>query len=110
MTDINHRRKNRKPVNQRYHPDAYHNGYAPRHGKELPQRAVGKTDFLDKSMHAWRRIAPVSGQYFSAGIRNDFTNGHRGMAHYVKGAKKFVRTRVRFHDNAATRRLAAERD
>ncbi len=108
MTDINHRRKNRKPVNQRYRPDAYHNGYPPLHGKELPQRAVGRTDFLDKSMHSWMRVAPVSGQYFWAWIRNDFTDGHRGMAHAVKGAKKFVRTRVRFHDNAATRRLAAE--
>lgn len=110
MTDINHRRKNRKPVNQRYHPDTYHNGYAARNCKTVPERATGKTDFLDKSMQVWRRVAPVSGQYFQAGIRNDFFDGHRGMARAVRGAKKFVRTRVRFHDNAATRRLAAELD
>lgn len=30
------------------------------------------------------------------------------MARAVKGAKKFVRTRVRFHENAATKRLADE--
>lgn len=30
------------------------------------------------------------------------------MARSVKGAKKFVRTRVRFHENAETKRLAEQ--
>ena len=38
----------------------------------------------------------------------DFTDGHRGMARSVRGAKKFVNSRFRHHENAATRRLAAE--
>lgn len=110
MTDINHRRKNRKPVNQRYKPHEYNNGHAPAHGKEQSQAATGKTDFLDKSMHSWGAEAPLSCQRFGAAIPNDFTDGHRGMARAVKGAKKYVRTRVRFHENAETKRLANEVD
>jgi len=69
---------------------------------------LGKTGYLNKSMHGWGAEASVSGQRFSASIPNDFINGHRGMARAVKGAKKFVRTRTRFHDNAETLRLAKE--
>jgi len=108
MTDINHRRRNRKPVNQRYPSDAYQNGFAAPENKTEATGMVGKTDYLDKSMHGWGAKAPISGESFSANIPNDFTNGHRGMAKAVKGAKKFVRTRVRFHENEATRRLAKE--
>jgi hypothetical protein len=106
MTDVNHTRKNRKPVNQRHKANEYNNGYAPAQGKQVPAAAVGKTDYLDKSMHAWAAEAPLKGERFSASVPNDFTNGRRGMAKAVKGAKKFVRTRVRFHENAETRRLA----
>ena len=108
MTDINHRRKNRKPVNQRYRPDEYHNGYAPREARAGGGGRTGKTDYLDKSMHGWGADAPLSGEHFRASIPNDFTDGHRGMARAVKGAKKFVRTRVRFHENASTRKIAGE--
>lgn len=41
-----------------------------------------------------------------ARIGNDFTNGNRGMAKSVRGAKKFVRSRLRFHENQAVRELA----
>ena len=108
MTDINHRRKNRKPVNQRYRPEEYHNGYAPREARAVGGGRTGNTDYLDKSMHGWGADAPLSGEHFRARIPNDFTDGHRGMARAVKGAKKFVRTRVRFHENASTRKIAEE--
>ncbi len=108
MTDINHRRKNRKPVNQRLRPAEYRNGLAPATGKDERHGAIGKTDYLDKSMHSWQGTAPVSGLCFRASVSNDFTDGHRGMARAVKGAKKFVRTRIRFHENAETERLANE--
>lgn len=110
MTKINHRRTNKAPVNQRYRPDEYNNGLAPVAGKLESFGRIGKTDFLDKSMLGWGANAPLSGQRFVASIPNDFTDGHRGMARSVKGAKKFVRTRVRFHENAATKRLAQEAD
>lgn len=108
MTDVNHRRRNRKPVNQRLAPNEYNNGYAPPEGKAEPMGRIGKTDYLDKSMQSWSTEAPLSARRPSAHVPNDFTDGHRGMARAVKGAKKFVRSRVRFHENAATRRLAAE--
>lgn len=78
MTDINHRRSNRH------------------------------TSHRDKSMESWADRGVLSGVGVGANIPNDFTNGHRGMARAAAGAKKFVRTRIRFHENAATRRLAAE--
>ncbi len=40
----------------------------------------------------------------------DAIGGHRGTAKSVRGAKKFVNSRFRFHENAATRRLADEVD
>jgi hypothetical protein len=44
----------------------------------------------------------------SAMAEFDSSNGHRGMAKSVRGAKKFVNSRFRFHENAATRRLVQE--
>lgn len=38
----------------------------------------------------------------------DHTDGKRGIARDVAGAKKYVRSRTRFHENAATRKLARE--
>ena len=38
----------------------------------------------------------------------DVANGNRGMARSVRGAKKFVNSRFRFHENAATRKLAED--
>lgn len=52
----------------------------------------------DKSMSNYHRMSEFSDVSVDAGIPNDFTDGHRGMARAVKGAKKFVRSRVRFHD------------
>lgn len=40
----------------------------------------------------------------------DFSNGHRGKAKAKAGAKKFVRSRSRFHENAATKKLAKQAD
>lgn len=118
---INHRRKNKLKVDRRYSHDEYHNGYARSDGKyrysdgELlnpdgvdetqSQGRVGRTGYLDKSMHGWGNISLFADRQIGACIGNDFANGHRGMAKSVKGAKKFVRTRTRFHENAATQKL-----
>lgn len=106
MTDINHRRQNRPPVNQRYPREQYHNGYAAVDDKETAMQRTGRTDYLDKSLHGWGRISQLGDRVVGASIGNDFCNGHRGMARAVAGAKKFVRSRVRFHENSATRQLA----
>lgn len=96
-TKQNHRCKNRAQPADRVVDIELHNGYGgTKHG------------YLDKSMHGWGDKGELSGKLFGASIGNDFSNGHRGMAKAVRGAKKFVRTRVRFHENAATRKLAAD--
>lgn len=105
MSKINHRRKNKPQVDRRYAEDLYDNGYA-RSEDQSTMGRVGGTGFLDKSMHGWGGKAPIANKRFGAGIGNDFTNGHRGMAKAVRGAKKFVRTRIRFHENAEARKLA----
>ena len=120
----NHRRKNKPKVDRRYDYSAYHNGY-PRaqegeryrdgeliypdgvdESQSHDNGRVGKTGYLDKSMHGRKcqksLLADVS---IGASIGNDFCNGHRGMARSIKGAKKYVRTRIRFHENAETRKL-----
>ena len=118
MTDVNHRRTNKKPVNQRHGAMRnYHNGYAYGDNKTNPpistdihivSQRVGKTDYLDKSMHGWGRKSEFADKIIGASIGNDFCNGSRGMAKAVKGAKKFVRSRLRFHENANTQKLANE--
>ena len=107
MPKTNHRRKNRAQVDRRYEHGTYTNGYS-RADDEERQIRVGRTGFLDKSLHSWFDSAPLSEKLIGASIGNDFSNGHRGMARAVAGAKKFVRSRVRFHENAAARREADE--
>lgn len=122
-----HRPKNKPKVDRRYGYAEYHNGY-PRSteterfsdgellhpdGVDESQRngngRVGRTGYLDKSMHGRKfETSLLADRIFGASIGNDFCNGHRGMARAIKGAKKYVRTRVRFHENAATRQLAAD--
>ena len=62
----------------------------------------------DKAMFCIGTTAQLSDRTIGASIGNDFSNGNRGMAKAVRGAKKFVRSRARFHENQATRRLMRE--
>lgn len=116
---VNHRRKNKPKVNRRY--THYNNGYArhtadDRYGDGEPiyettsekhsLGRVGRTGYLDKSMHHVAKKSVLADVGIVASIGNDFSNGHRGKAKAVRGAKKFVRTRIRFHENAETKRLA----
>ena len=120
---INHRRKNKPKVDRRYAYQEYNNGYARtsederfRDGELIHADGVdesqshgngrvGRTGYLDKSMHGWSRKSEFADIIIGASIGNDFTDGHRGMAHAVKGAKKFVRSRIRFHEKQKTREL-----
>jgi hypothetical protein len=79
---------------------------------KLPSQAYtinGKPwGYPDKSMQGWSRRSDIADGSFGASIGNDFTNGHRGMARSASGAKKYVRSRFRFHEKAATKRLSEE--
>ena len=107
MTDINHRRKNKEPVDRRYDSEIYRNGYPRFEDCEKNQR-TGKTGYLDKSLHGSIRKSLLADKTVSATIGNDFCKGHRGMAKAIRGAKKFVRSRIRFHEKAATSRMVNE--
>jgi hypothetical protein len=50
----------------------------------------------DKSCTTFHITDPIAG-HRSTHIGNDFTDGHRGMSRAVKGAKKFLNSRTRFH-------------
>ena len=52
--------------------------------------------------------ASLSGMAIDAVAAFDFSNGHRGMARSVQGAKKFVNSRFRFHENGATKALVRD--
>jgi hypothetical protein len=56
------------------------------------------------------KVSPLADIAIHARAEFDFTDGNRGMARSVRGAKKFVNSRFRRHENAATRRLADEAD
>lgn len=57
---------------------------------------------------AFHKTGELSDVSISARADWDFSNGNRGMAKSVRGAKKFVNSRIRFHENAAIRKLAEE--
>jgi hypothetical protein len=51
---------------------------------------------------------PLSDHSVSALVTcGDHTNGKRGIAKDRRGAKKYLNSRTRFHENGATKRLAA---
>lgn len=56
------------------------------------------------------QLAELSGLSIGAGWGGDNANGHQGYAKAKRGGKKFVRSRVRFHENAATKHLAETDD
>ena len=57
----------------------------------------------NKAMQSWHGKT-ADGKAINTSIGNDFSQGHRGMARSVKGAKKFVRSRVRFANKMQIRR------
>jgi hypothetical protein len=61
----------------------------------------------DKGLIGFTRRS-AEGRIFTAGTGGDWTNGHRGMARDVRGAKKYIRTRIRFHDKADLRARVTE--
>ncbi len=63
-------------------------------------RAKGGTRF--------QKVSAIADAGFVAVAQWDMSNGNRGVARSVRGAKKFVNSRFRFHEKAATRKLAAE--
>lgn len=82
----------------RFQHNEYNNGFGLlKDDRGVLQETPGE---LDKSMHSWTRRSEFSDKSFSAYIGNSFSNGNRGMAKSVKWAKKFIRSRIRFHENA----------
>lgn len=67
---------------------------------------IAKTH-TDKAMQSWGEHSDFSGKVAGASIGNDFSNGNRGMARAVRGAKKFVRTRIRAADKMQVRKIQA---
>ena len=69
------------------------------------QRGFRGYTHRDKSMQCWQRVSRFADKSFAACIPNDFTDGHRGMAHAVKGAKKYINSRFRFHEKMMLRKI-----
>jgi hypothetical protein len=57
--------------------------------------------FAAKSLLAGIRVAAAANVH-------DATNGKHGVARSIRGAKKFVRSRIRFRENEAARELRKE--
>ena len=99
MTETNHRRTPARPPSDISQGARSRSGYLSESAPWRPRQwcRKGRTDILPLSD---RSVSAVAGHHFS--------NGHRGAARQTLGAKKFIRTRTRFHENAATRRLAIQ--
>lgn len=52
-------------------------------------------------------IAPLSQKSIGTmAYTHDTNNGKHGVAKNIRGAKKYVRSRIRFHENQATNKIA----
>lgn len=51
------------------------------------------------------RTSELADRSVVAGWGGDNSNGHRGYAKAKRGGKKFVNSRIRFHEKAALRKL-----
>lgn len=59
-------------------------------------------------VHSDKRVLE-NGHVICAGVTSgDHTNGKRGIAKDRRGAKKFINSRVRFHENAILKRKLKE--
>jgi hypothetical protein len=82
----------------------HHRGTASKQSGQVYTITGKPWGYPDKSMQSWGARSELADKSFGAGIGNDFTNGHRGMAKSARGAKKFVRSRFRLHEKAATKK------
>ena len=97
MTETNHRRPARRPPSDISEGAHSRSGHLSESMPWKPRKWYGKGR-IDTLILSDRSIG--------AGVGQPFFNGHRGAARMTLGAKKFIRIRTRFHENAATRRLA----
>lgn len=65
---------------------------------------------IDKSWSSFGFKSEFSGRVSQAYVGHEFSNGRRGMAKAVRGAKKFVRSRTRFHENAMLKKIIKQQD
>jgi hypothetical protein len=124
---INHRRpKNKQKVDRRYSTSEYNNGHARNDGSERWRNGdlvapdgvdesskanyVGRTGYLYKGGTGWGQKTEFSDKMIGASVCHEYSQSHRGMAKAVRGAKKYIRTRVRFHENAATKKMMDNTD
>lgn len=59
----------------------------------------------DQAMWENSRVSEFADKCVGAGIGNDFTNGNRGMAKEKRGAKKYIRSRIRFAEKQKLRTM-----
>lgn len=113
MTDINHRRKNKKAVFLRHAPHEYNNGVAmqPRiQSEENDRHNVGRTDYLNKQFQVYLKVSTFADVSICTHIGASYCKSHRGMSKCVKGAKKYLNSRIRFHEKMKLNKLVNDYD
>ncbi|KWT98244.1 MULTISPECIES: hypothetical protein [unclassified Variovorax] len=63
---------------------------------------------LQRPLDGAGAYSPLSDRTIGTCFGGDNSNGHQGYANAKRGAKKFVRSRVRFHEDRAARELARD--
>jgi hypothetical protein len=99
VTDVNHRRPAR-PIRPEARP-----GFPGRNGYISEAKSWGGRRWASKGR---TDLLQLSDRAVGAWVGHHFSEGHRGAARATLGAKKFIRSRTRFHENAAARALALE--
>lgn len=106
MSNLNHRRKNKKARNIMLSQNEYNNGFGLNENEEGGHD--GTPSYLDKSRQCWLRKSKFSDKIIGASVGASFSKGNRGMAKDVRGAKKFIRSRVRFHEQQKLNKIKRE--
>lgn len=95
-------------------PDRQNDGYAEYDSYQARDAVVNGYVKDDKSQHLYKggisfnNVDKFSDKNIGALVSYEHCKGRRGMARDVRGAKKFIRSRTRFHSNAKTRKLMRE--
>ncbi len=63
-----------------------------------------------KGGQGFGEFSEFSGVHIGAGVPYNFSNGHRGMAKAVRGAKKYVRSRIRAADKMKMKSVVKDLD
>ena len=81
------------------------------HQRQFKDKRSSRAVYAKYFVNGGTKVGKLSDTSISASATcGDHTNGKRGIAKDVRGAKKFINSRHRFHENQALKKVVLGRD